>query len=39
MKDNQAFAGHFLRVRQLRAPKPVSSVKESHMEGTDGFNS
>jgi ArsR family transcriptional regulator len=42
MKDNRAFASHFPRVRQLRAIKPVSNVKETveelHMEGTHGFN-
>lgn len=42
MKDNRVFASHFPRVRQLRAIKPASSVKETveeiHMEGTHGFN-
>jgi len=42
MKDNRAFASHFARLRQLRAIKPASDVKETveeiHMEGTHGFN-
>ena len=42
MKDNRVFASHFPRVRQLRAIKPASNVKqmvkEIHVKGTDGFN-
>ncbi len=36
-KGNRALARHFLTVRQLRAPKPVSSVTQIDLEGADGL--